>query len=70
MYRINTKGSWKTTSAGLLMIIGGIVHIGFSIYHKIMTEQDMMSQAVLIVGGIGLMSARDNNKTSKDVGIE
>lgn len=61
-------GSWKTTSAGLLMILGGLVHIGFSIKNKTFTEPDIMAQLTLILGGVGLMFARDNNKTSEDAG--
>ena len=62
-------GSWKTSSAGILMIIGGLVHIGFSIKNKTFTEQDLMAQITLIIGGIGLFFARDNDKTSADVGL-
>jgi hypothetical protein len=64
------KGSWKTTSAGLLMIAGGLVHIGFSVYHKTLTENDVMAQITLLVGGLGLLFARDNNKSSEDVGAK
>lgn len=63
-----TKGSWKTTSAGLLAIIGGIVRLAFAIKHGAITEEAVMTTATTIVTGIGLLVARDNNVSSEQVG--
>jgi hypothetical protein len=60
--------SWKTTSAGALLVIGGLVRLAFAIKAKTVTEESIMSTATGILGGIGLVFARDNNKTSEDIG--
>lgn len=62
-----TQGSWKTTSAGIMLIIGGLVRLAFAIKAGTLTEESVMSVATGIVGGIGLMVARDNDKTSEQV---
>lgn len=60
-------GSWKTTSAGVAMIAGSLIHIAFAIKAHSLTEADLTTAVTVILGGIGLAFARDNNKTSEDV---
>lgn len=60
------KGSWKTTSAGLALIIGALVHLWFTRMH--LDETSVMGGIMGILGGIGLLVARDNDKTSEEVG--
>jgi len=60
--------SWKTTSAGLLAILGAITHVVFAILHKNIDETTVMTAGTAIVGGVGLIAARDNNVTSEQAG--
>lgn len=58
--------SWKTSSAGIAAILAGVA-AGFSAYSK--GDMAGMSTAIAgIIGGIGLMMARDNDKSSEQVG--
>jgi hypothetical protein len=52
--------NWKTTSAGLVMIIGGIASIYFS---KPLDANTITASATAILGGVGLLFAKDNNVT-------
>ena len=61
------KKSWKTTSAGLLMIVGGATRLMFAIKSGNFTEEAIMSSSTLIVGGIGLVFAKDSNVTGGNV---
>lgn len=63
-----TQGSWKTTSAGLLAIAGGLVRMAFAIKSGNVTEEAVMTTITTIVTGIGLLVARDNNVTSEQAG--
>jgi hypothetical protein len=60
-----TQGSWKTTSAGLMAIVGGIVGLWFK--RHALDEATVMGGLTAIVTGLGLLVARDNDKTSEDV---
>lgn len=62
--------SWKTTSAGILMIAGAIVRAGFAWKAKSLSEEAVMTILTTLVGGIGLILARDNDKSSEDVGAK
>lgn len=61
-------GSWKTTSAGIVSIATG----GFAIYEAVQAKRldqaTFLSALTAILAGVGLLFARDNNKTSEDVG--
>jgi len=62
-----TNGSWKTTSAGLLTIIGGLTKFVFACKAGNVTEDSVMATFVVIVAGLGLIFARDNDKSSEQV---
>lgn len=59
--------SWKTTSAGILMVVGGITRLAFAFKSGNFTEEAIMSSSTLIVGGLGLVFAKDSNVTGGDV---
>lgn len=65
-----TKGSWKTTSAGLLAILGGLVRLAFALKAGALTEEAVMTTLTTIVTGLGLLVARDNDKSSESVGAD
>ncbi len=60
-----TQGSWKTTSAGLLTIIGGLSALWFK--RHALDEGVIMGAATALVTGVGLLVARDNDKSSEAV---
>ena len=55
--------SWKTTSAGIIMIIGGITRLIFAIKNNQFTEEAITTTATTILGGVGLLFAKDSNVT-------
>lgn len=55
----NLLTNWKTTSAGLAMIISAGVHLGFKVAHGVADESDWTTGLMGIVGGIGLVAAGD-----------
>jgi hypothetical protein len=66
--------SWKTTITGIGMILTGLGMVGkilndFGIGEPIKYE-DVTIAVSTIVGGIGLLSARDNNVTSEEAGAK
>lgn len=62
--------NWKTTSAGVLAIIGGITRLVFAIQNKDLTEEAVMTVATGILAGVGLLFARDFNKSSEQSGAD
>jgi len=75
-------GSWKTTGCGIGMILSGVgamlVALGKPIVAYLDEDPDtvadvkvvytaIMAGVAMIMGGIGLLKARDNDKTSEDV---
>lgn len=61
--------SWKTTTAGVLVILSAFVSIAIRLLHgEIPTEAEFVALAGAIVAGVGLLKARDNDKTSQEVG--
>jgi hypothetical protein len=66
--RIFSTTSWKTTSAGLTLIAGAVVHLWFS--RSRLDEGSIMLALGGLFGGIGLLVARDNDKTSEQVGVD
>jgi uncharacterized membrane protein YhiD involved in acid resistance len=53
--------NWKTTSAGLTMIVGAAVHMGYAIHAHGLTEADCTGSLIAIIGGIGFIAAGDAN---------
>lgn len=64
----NALASWKTTSTGLLLIITGITRLAFAIKAGGVTEESIVTVSTTILGGVGLLFARDNSTTSEDAG--
>lgn len=58
--------SWKTTSAGILAIVGGIVRFYFAVKAGQFTEEAITTSLTAILSGVGLLFARDNNVTSEE----
>lgn len=58
--------SWKTTSTGILTILGALVTLWYK-RHELAPEI-IMGAAMAILTGIGLIAARDNDKSSEAVG--
>ncbi len=65
----NLFANWKTTSAGLVAIIGGLVRISFMIAQQQVTEEGVMTTITAIVTGVGFLFARDYNVSSVDLGL-
>lgn len=61
-------GSWKTTSAGIAAIVGGLVALYFAYKNGNLNEATVTTTVTAILGGLGLIFARDNDKSSEDVG--
>ena len=61
------NGSWKTTSAGLLTILGGLTKFAFACKNGNVTEETVMTMFIVVVAGAGLMLARDNDKSTEQV---
>lgn len=51
--------NWKTTSAGLTLIIGPAVHLVFAVRAHTADESMWTASLIAIVGGIGLIFAGD-----------
>ncbi len=55
--------NWKTTSAGILMIVGGVVRFIFALKTGMFTEEAVMTTVTAILGGVGLLLAKDGDVT-------
>jgi len=63
--------SWKTTATGLLAIVIAVATALKALWdNDPSTTPDWNAVAVAIMAGIGLLLARDNDKSSEDVGIK
>jgi hypothetical protein len=52
--------NWKTSSTGLLMVLGGLTSIIYSVLDNGRVEQgELMIQAGAIITGLGLVFSRD-----------
>ena len=51
--------NWKTTSLGILMGGGSIIHLAYSVYHQTSNENTWQGCLIGVVGGIGLIFAGD-----------
>lgn len=59
--------NWKTTSFGLTMILGSIIHLIFSTKAHTGDETTWTVSVGTIVGGLGLMFAGDQSATSNQI---
>ena len=59
--------SWKTTSAGILTIIGGIVTLVYALKAGNVQPEAITTAAAAILGGIGLIAAKDGNVTGGNI---
>lgn len=64
---MNLQGSWKTTSAGITMIIAGAVGIYFAAKNNVLNEGAITGAITSILGGVGLLFAKDKNVTGGTV---
>ena len=55
--------SWKTTSAGITMIVSGIIGFYFAYKTGNVNEGTITGSVTAILGGIGLILAKDSNVT-------
>ena len=60
--------NWKTTSSGILAIIGSITTLVFTWQKKQLSPEVVTGAAGGIVSGLGLIFARDFDKTSEQSG--
>ena len=63
--------SWKTSAAGIgaiLVAVGSALSSMFD--NDPTTVADWGAVVAAVIAGIGLLAARDNDKSSKDVGIQ
>lgn len=51
--------NWKTSSVGIIAILGSAVTMGFAIKNGTLTESLLSTQIGIIIGGIGFLLSRD-----------
>ncbi len=61
------RANWKTSYAGIGMIVGGLTHLGFAIYNKTLTQTMVITELMACVTGWGLLEAGDASKSEKDL---
>ena len=59
----NLLQNWKTTFAGLSMMVGGIIHLIFAAHAHTLTESDATTTALAIITGFGFLAAGDAGAT-------
>lgn len=63
--------SWKTTLAGVGMILAAIVFVIANLSgHDITGPGDWAGAIAALTGGVGLITARDNDKSSEKAGAK
>ncbi|HEY0098644.1 MAG TPA: hypothetical protein VGB76_06785 [Pyrinomonadaceae bacterium] len=62
--------SWRTSVIGAVLIVGAVASLVISalVNKRVPATEDLMLAGGSIATGVGLISARDNNKSSEDVG--
>lgn len=58
--------NWKTTSGGLLMIFGSLIHLIFAVRAHTADENSWTIGVTAIVGGLGLIFAGDASSSEKN----
>lgn len=63
--------SWRTTTVGGVLIIGAISSLAISakVNKRFPSNEELTLAGGTIATGVGLISARDNNKSSKNVEV-
>lgn len=61
--------NWKTTSSGILSIAGGAYGMYLSLNKKDLTADTLALHLGLILNGLGLIFARDYDKSSEQSGV-
>lgn len=51
------------------MIVGALVHVAFALLNHSLSEADVTGGLTAIIGGVGLIQARDANVTSEQQGL-
>ena len=65
------KRSWKTTTFGVLTILSALMKAAMAVLDgNAATNPDWTVVITAITAGVGLIAARDNNKSSEDVGVK
>jgi hypothetical protein len=59
--------NWKTTSAGILAIVGALTGLVFAVINKQITPEVITGFVSALLVGIGLLFAKDNNITGGNV---
>jgi len=59
--------NWKTTSAGIVAIAGGLTTIVFAVMEKHITPELVTASLTAILTGVGLIFAKDHNISGTDV---
>ncbi len=59
--------NWKTSSAGIGMIVGGLTHLAFAIKNQTLTETMVISEIMACVAGWGLLEAGDSSKSASEI---
>ncbi len=64
------SNSWKTTATGVLMILGALITIATTFLQSGHLPDSMPLLIGTIIGGVGLIKARDDDKTSEETGAK
>ena len=62
--------NWQTTSTGLTLIIGSIVHLVFAVSAGTATEGVWTASPTGILGGVGLILAGDARKSATKAEVQ
>lgn len=68
--KLSLSNSWKTTVTGILAILVAVGGAAIKLLDgSAATNPDWEVVMAAIMAGLGLIFARDNNVTSKDIGL-
>lgn len=59
--------NWKTTSTGIVMIVSGVIGFYYAYKSSNLNEATITGCVTSVLGGIGLIFAKDNNVTGGSV---